>query len=333
MHRQANGRGPVRRTVLTAGLGLFAAVASGCGLRLDRDPAMPELSPVDVLRDAVARSFAATTADGVAAEAIAVLSAAVGPPWDPPDGLAEPVAPPNPDPGPLTAAEGLADAARRVVDASPQLGRGTGPTGVVLADVAVGALLHLDAVDAEAAAAIRADIAPAMRAALDAVEADAAGAAAATPPAPGASADGRADGEDEHPLVGLVTASHIAEYAYERAAVHLPEDSAARRGAHARLDGLSGVAAIAPTLADGVTVPSNRPAWELDPRPEDAATALAALRAAEDALLAQVWRARGSIPPAVLLSWSDDSARARERADGFQDLRFEVGRRRPEEDG
>lgn len=331
MHRQASVRGPVRRTVLTAGLGLLAAVASGCGIRLDRDPMMPELSPVDVLRDALARSFAATTADGVAADAIAVFSAAVGPPWDPPDGLAEPVAPPNPDPGPLTAAEGLADAARRVVDASPRLGRGTGPTGVVLVDVAVGALLHLDTVDPEAAAAIRGNVAPAMRTALDAVEADAAGAAHSTPPAPGAPADEGADEEGEHPLVGLVAASHIAEYAYERAAVHLPEESAARRGAHARLDGLSGIAAIAPTLAGGVTVPSNRPAWELEPRPDDAATALAALRSAEDALLAQMWRARGSIPPAVLLSWSDDSARARERADGFQDLRFEVGRRR--EDG
>lgn len=294
---------------------------------------MPDLSPVDVLRDAVARTFAATTADGRAADAITVFSEAVGPPWDPPDGLAEPVAAPNPDPEPLTAAEGLADAARRVVAASPRLGRGTGPTGVVLADVAAGALLHLEELDAEAAGAIRGALADAVRTALDAVAAGRTASASAGDGA--ASADERADdgGEGEHPLVGLITASHIAEYAYERAAVHLPGDSAARQGAHARLDDLSGIAAIAPTLAPGVPVPSSRPAWELDPRPDDAPTALAALRAAEDALLEQVWRARGSLPPAVLLSWVDGSARARDRADGFQDLRFEVGRRRPEEDG
>ncbi len=320
----------MRRTVLAAALGLAAIGASGCGIRLDRDPSMPDLSPVDTLRDAVARTLAATSADDGPAEAIAAFTAAVGPPWNPPDGLAEPVAPPNPDPGPLSAADGLADAARRIVDAAPGLGRGTDLTGVVLADVAAGALLHLDGLDAEAAAEIRGDLADAVRTALDEGVADDAATAAPVGPEGDATAD---DGEDAHPLVALITASHIAEYAYERASAHLPTDSSARRESHARLDRLSAIMAIAPTLADGVTVPSSPPAWELTARPEDAQTALETLRTAEDALVDALWTARGAIPPAVLLSWMDDSARARRRADGVQDLRFEVAQRAPEEDG
>lgn len=315
--------------MLAAALGLFAAGAAGCGIRLDRDPQMPDLSPVDTLRDAVARTLAATTADDGPADAISAFAEAVGPPWNPPDDLAEPVAPPNPDPAPLSAADGLADAARRFVDAAPALGRGTDLTAVVLADVAAGALLHLSDLDPEAARAIRGDLADAVRTALDEVT-DRAGTGAPVDPGGHSSA---ADGDAAHPLAALITSSHIAEYVYERAAVHLAADSPARQESHSRIDGLSGITAIAPTLADDVTVPSSPPAWELGDRPEDAQTALAAIRDAEDALVEQLWSARSAVPPAVFLSWLDDSARARSRADGFQDLRFEVAQRSPEEDG
>lgn len=294
---------------------------------------MPDLSPVDVLRDAVARTLVATTTDAGPADAIAAFTEAVGPPWTPPDGLAEPVAPPNPDPSPLSAAEGLADVARRFVDAAPQLGRGTDLTAVVLADVAAGALLHLHDLDAEAAASIRGDLADAMRTALDDELTDDSGGGAPVDTDGHASADAGEDGDSEHPLAALITASHIAEYVYERASVHLPADSPARQASHSRIDRLSGITAIAPTLADDVTVPSSSPAWELRERPEDAETALTAIRDAEDALIEQLWTARRAVPPAVFLSWLDDSARARRRADGFQHLRFEVDQRSPEEDG
>lgn len=316
--------------MLAAAFGLFAAGAAGCGIRLDRDPQMPDLSPADTLRDAVARTLAATMADDGPADAIDVFVEAVGPPWDPPDGLAEPVAPPNPDPAPLSAADGLADAPRLFVDAAPVLGRGTDLTVVVLADVAAGALLHLDDLDPEAAGSIRGDLADAVRTALDDALIGQAGAGAPVDPDGHPSA---AEGDDAHPLTALITASHIAEYVYERASVHLAADSPARQGSHSRIDGLSGIMAIAPTLADDVTVPSSPPAWELGERPEDAQTALAAIRGAEDALVEQLWSARSAVPPAVFLSWLDDSARARRRADGFQDLRFEVAQRSPEEDG
>ena len=316
--------------MLAAALGLVTAGAAGCGIRLDRDPRMPALSPVDTLRDAVARTLAATTADEGIAVAISAFAEAVGPPWNPPDGLAEPVAPPNPDPAPFSAADGLADAARRFVAAAPALGRGTGPTAVVLADVAAGALLHLGDLDPEAADSIRGDLADAVRTALDEDLTDQAGSGAPVDPDAHPSA---AEGDGEHPLADLITASHIAEYVYERASVHLAVDSPARKESHSRTAGLSGIMAIAPTLADDVTVPSSPPAWQLGERPEDATTALAAIRSAEDALVARLWSARSAVPPAVFLSWLDDSARARRRADGFQDLRFEVAQRSQEEDG
>ena len=291
---------------------------------------MPDLSPVDMLRDAVSRTLAAITTDDGQADAIAAFAEAVGPPWNPPDGLAEPVAPPNPDPSPRSAAEGLADVAERFVDAAPQLGRGTDLTAVILADVAAGALLHLSDLDPEAAASIRGGLSDAVRAALDDELTDGAGTGTPSDPDGHPSAG---DGDDEHPLVALITASHIAEYVYERASVHLPSDSPARRESHPRIDRLSGITAIAPTLANDVAVPSSPPAWELSERPDDARTALAAIRDAEDALVEQLWRARSTVPPAVFLSWLDDSALARRRADGFQDLRFEVTQRSPEEDG
>ncbi|SMY11305.1 hypothetical protein BJEO58_00890 [Brevibacterium jeotgali] len=316
--------------MLAAAFGLVTAGAAGCGIRLDRDPQMPDLSPVDTLRDAVARTLAATTADEGTADAISAFAAAVGPPWNPPEGLAEPVAPPNPDPAPFAAAEGLADAARRFVAAAPALGRRTGLTAVVLADVAAGALLHLSDLDPEAAGSIRGELADAVRTALDVGLTDQAGSGA--PVDPGAHPS-PAERDEAHPLAALITASHIAEYVYERASVHLAADSPARRESHARIAGLRGIMAIAPTLADDVTVPSSAPAWKLGERPDDGPTALAAIRGAEDALVERLWSARSAVPPAVFLSWLDDSARARRRADGFQDLRFEVAQRSPEEDG
>ncbi|MGO1450917.1 hypothetical protein BSP109_00729 [Brevibacterium sp. Mu109] len=316
--------------MLVAALGLVSAGATGCGIRLDRDPRMPDLSPVDVLRDAVARTLAATEADDEAADAITAFAAAVGPPWNPPEGLAEPVPPPNPEPSPLTAADGLADAARRFVDASPGLGRGTDLTAVVLADVAAGALLHLSDLDPEAAGSIRDDLAGAVRTALDGGRTD--GDATGAPVDPSGSSSA-ADGAGVHPLVALITAAHIAEYVYERASVHLPADAPARQESHSRIAGLSGITAIAPSLAENVSVPSSSPAWDVAEPPEDAQTALAAIRDAEDSLVGRLWSARSTVPPAVFLSWLDDSARARRRADGFQDLRFEVTQRTPEEDG
>ena len=213
--------------------------------------------------------------------------------------------PPNPEPSPLTAADGLADAARRFVDASPGLGRGTDLTAVVLADVAAGALLHLSDLDPEAAGSIRDDLAGAVRTALDGGRTD--GDATGAPVDPSGSSSA-ADGAGVHPLVALITAAHIAEYVYERASVHLPADAPARQESHSRIAGLSGITAIAPSLAENVSVPSSSPAWDVAEPPEDAQTALAAIRDAEDSLVGRLWSARSTVPPAVFLSSLNDSA-------------------------
>lgn len=350
MRRQGSVRGPVRRTVLTAAIGLLTAGVAGCGLRLDRDPQMPALSPVDVLRDAVARTLAATETDDGTAAAIRAFAEAVGPPWNPPAGLDEPVDAPNPDPPATSPTDGLVDVAGRIVDASTSLGPGTDPTFAVLADVAVGALLHIDALDAEAAAAIRSDLADAMREVLDrdepqddaadGEEPDEARPDDEAPPEDGArpAGDGTTapagEGADgEHPLAALITACYTGVYAYERAAVHLPDDDEARLSAHARIDRLHAMTATAAALEEDMTVPSDRPAWELPVSPRDGSTARESLRIAEDGLVAALADAQGSVPPAVFLSWLDDSGRARRRAEGSQDLRLTVVPRSDEEDG
>ncbi|WP_198393659.1 hypothetical protein [Brevibacterium yomogidense] len=347
MRRQGSVRGPVRRTVLTAAIGLLAAGAAGCGLRLDRDPQMPALSPVDVLRDAVARILAATQTDDGTAAAIRAFAEAVGPPWNPPAHLDEPVEAPNPDPPAASLTEGLVDLTERIVDASTSLGPGTDPTFAVLADVAVGSLLLLDSHDAEAAAAIRSDLAAAMREVLDGdgslvdgTEGSGTGSDGADSGASGGAWPAgnvtvpEHEGDDvAHPLTALITACYTGVYAYERAAVHLPDDDEARRSAHTRIDRLHAMTATAATLEEDVAVPSDRPAWELPVSPRDGSTAREALRIAEDGLVAVLADAQGSVPPAVFLSWLDDSGRARRRAEGSQDLRLTVVPRSDEEDG
>jgi hypothetical protein len=242
MRRETAPDGPVRRTVLAGALGLAAAALTGCGIRLDRDPAMPELAADDLLRDAVARSLAAIEADTAPAavgDAVTTFIGAVGPPWNPPAGLDEPVAPPHPDPAPLDATAGLADVARRVAEGLAGLGTTTSATAAVLLDVTAGALLHLDGLDADTAAEVRSALAEGLATAVQAAEE-----AAQSPTAEAAAGDRRTedaqpdDGDraegsataDSTPAAALITACYAAEYAYERAAVHLPDDDPARSG-------------------------------------------------------------------------------------------------------
>lgn len=364
MRRQGSVRGPVRRTVLTAAIGLLSAGIAGCGLRLDRDPQLPALSPVDVLRDAVARSLAAVQTDASAsaggdtrtddgiADAIHVFAEAVGPPWEPPADLAEPAAPPNPDPSPMAPIESLTDVARRIVLAARGLDTGSGPTFVVLADVAVGALLRVDSVDTDAAGAIRADLRDAVREVLGgsgSVEGQAEEQAGGGSDSDDASGSDRGEGVDgeandaedasraaadarDRPLAALITACYAGVYAYERGSVQLPVDDPARQSAHVRIGQLHAITAVAATLGD-VDVPSNRPAWDLPVVPHDAASAREALRIAEDGLVEALATAQDVVPPIALLSWLDDSGRARRRAEGAQDLRFTVVPGSHEEDG
>ncbi|GAA2103299.1 hypothetical protein [Brevibacterium salitolerans] len=338
--------GPPRRTVLAAalaGTGLLVAATSGCGLRLDRDPEMPALGPADVLRDAVARILAAAGAgDGTdpagdassPAAALRVFAAAVGPPWNPPEGLRSPVPAPNPDPAPLKPAAALEALITRIASDAPELpfvslaAEGADPeeepsaehadTFAVLADVSAGALLRLYRADADAA-----------RAAADRIR-DSAEAALASLPRPadgvGAEASGSEQAETDLAAAGLaslVTAAYQAEYAYERAAVHLREDSPAAAGARERITALAAVAAQASALMAPAAPPADSPAWELRTPPRDHASALTVLLEAEDGLAAALHAARAQTPPPVLLDWLTDSTLARAAAGGGQDLRWD----------
>jgi hypothetical protein len=249
--------------------------------------------------------------------AVQAFAEAVGPPWNPPEDLAEPVDPPHTDPPPTDAAAGLADVARLVADAAGGSDASTSPVLAVLLDVAAGALLHLDDLDGEAAGQIRADLADSLAALLE--EADDEAASTSATPSDEASPTGEASS-----LEDLATACYAAEYAYERAAVHLTGEDPARSGASGRIARLQGIVAALGTLAPGVALPSDRPAWDLPEDPHDAATARSAMQSAEDHLAAVLLDARGAVPPAAFAVWLDDSARARSRAQGPQDLRFEV---------
>lgn len=350
--------GPVRRSVLTGAVGaagLAVLALTGCGIRLDRDPALPELTPSDLLRDAVARALAAIrpTEDAGVRAAVDAFAEAVGPPWNPPEDLASPVPAPHTDPPPVDAAAGLADVAGQVIAGVVGLGATTDATAAVLADVTAGALLHLDALDAEAAVTLRTDLAEAQRTVLarlegrgdgaradgssapptgagaqDAAGTDDADGARVTSPGAAGAGDHGADGEDgagtAEPLAALLTACASTQYAYERALVHLDPEDPAQAGGAARLRRLQGIIAAGPLLDPALSVPHDRPAWGLPVDPRDAATAREALQAAEDSVAAGLLAARAALPPAALLAWLDDSARARSRAAGPQDLRFEV---------
>lgn len=335
--------GPVRRSVLTGAVGaagLAVLALTGCGIRLDRDPALPELTPSDLLRDAVARALAAIrpTEDAGVRAAVDAFAEAVGPPWNPPEDLASPVPAPHTDPPPVDAPAGLADVAGQVIAGVVGLGATTDATAAVLADVTAGALLHLDALDAEAAVTLRTDLAEAQRTVLARLEGRGDGARAdgsSAPPTgagePDAAGTDDADGADAEdgagtaePLAALLTACASTQYAYERALVHLDPEDPARAGGAARLRRLQGIIAAGPLLDPALPVPHDRPAWGLPVDPRDAATAREALQAAEDSVAAGLLAARASLPPAALLAWLDDSARARSRAAGPQDLRFEV---------
>lgn len=330
MRRTTAADGPVRRTVLAGALGLTAALLTGCGIRLDRDPALPELSPDDLLRDAVARALAAIDPEAGAGasdpvrQAVQTFAEAVGPPWNPPADLAEPVDPPHTDPPPTDAATGLADVARLVaeaVGAADGSAASTPPVLVVLLDVTAGALLHLDDLDADAAGQIRSSLADSLAALLEEADDESAGPSAS---ATGTAADGATPAEGASPLEALATACYAAEYAYERAAVHLTGDDPARSGTSGRIARLQGIVAALGALAPGTALPSDRPAWDLPEDPHDAATARTVLQSAEDHLVAVLLDAQASVPPAAFAVWLDDSARARSRAEGPQDLRFEV---------
>ena len=203
-----------------------------------------------------------------------------------------------------------------------------------------GALLHLDGLDADTAAEVRSALADGLTTAVQTAEE-----AAQSPTAEAAAGDRRTDDSQPDdgdratgpatdaptPAAALVTACYAAEYAYERAAVHLPDDDPARSGTAGRVGRLQGVVAAVGALVPDSPTPSDRPAWDLPEDPHDAETARAAMRSAEDAVAASLLGARGSLPPAAFAAWLDDSARARSQAGGAQDLRFEVDQQTQED--
>ncbi len=332
---------PTRRAVLASGLlaatALLVAGTSGCGLRLDRDPRLPALSAADVLRDAVARTLAAAepASEPAVRTGLEAFAAAVGPPWNPPGDLRTPAPAPNPDPSPLAPLEALAEAVGLIARTLPDLPSGAAAEAsadgdrerraaardadalAVLADVAAGALLHVRRGDAAAAAALTAEIEDAAAEVLRSLDS---GRSAAEDEEDRA---GESTGEDSPAgvLAGLVTAARQAEYAYERAAVHLGTDSPARAGAAARIASAASLAAQAGILMLPLSPPADRAAWELGTRPHDHDSALLVLQKAEDGIAAALLTARAQLPPAALLHWLTDTAAARERAGGPQDLR------------
>lgn len=315
----ARTRRGVLRAVLAAGaLGALAPL-SGCGLRLDRDPELPELSPADVLRDRIARILAAVEiSDDTGLEVVATLSEALGAPWNPPDGLKTPAPTPSP-----AEAQPLADAldacAAEALAAEEAL---TGELAGTLIDVVSGALIALSGLDAGRAQERRAELAAAADAALLSVV-DASPSASADPTEE-AAADSQPTDSPDDGLGALVTACRQGAYAYERAAVHHDPDSPVRAAARARIDALDSLAAVGDELlvASGRPSVADRPAWDLAVEPVDAATALECSRTAEDALASAVLAALPDIPGIAALRWLADSGFARAAADGRQLLRF-----------
>ncbi|WP_146000586.1 hypothetical protein [Brevibacterium ihuae] len=108
---------PSRRAVLGLGVVGTSLVLSGCGLRLDVPPAVPEPDALDSLRNDVARILSATEPPAAGSAELDELRAAVGPVWAPPTELVTPTA--TPTPVSFDFADGTAAAVERFAEGLP----------------------------------------------------------------------------------------------------------------------------------------------------------------------------------------------------------------------
>lgn len=268
------GTGITRRTVIGGAAALLVTLA-GCGLRLDRDPEVPELSTADEVRNTVARILARTEAEGADAEVVDALAAAVGPEWAPPTELITPT--PTSGPDAYSGPDGLFAAAEAIVTQFDDLDS----MHAVLADVAVGAVLHLqqsgdDRVD---------ELLQTMsEVPADRPEADPSAGPGEDSEAP-AEEDGEADPQQQA-LTTFAVACYQASYSYERAAALVGDDDPTRTVLTTRITELDVAADLAnERLADrGFAAAENRPAWQVDPDPAEAGAQTAGA-AYEDALV------------------------------------------------
>ncbi|GAA4395605.1 hypothetical protein [Brevibacterium pityocampae] len=333
-----------RRAVL--GLGLLGALGglTACSLRLDVPPDVPTPAALDALRNDVARMLAATeapTGGGDPAD-LDALRAAAGPEWAPPSELVTPTSSPTPES--YGFADGLSAVTELVLDRLPEVIGGpagqadsAGGRGLAaLVDIAVGAVLALAPADSERAAALGRRLAALPENAPD-------------PAGPGAGAaapSGSADAEDPEPddggpepdgdpsatpaapgLEGFVRACYQAAYGYERLAVLHDAEDAYGEFARARITRLDDAAIQGNELREtaGLAAVGNEPAWQLDPAPVDAESALRTATAVED-LVAAAALGLFETPGAEYLGTAQlwMSADARARAGQRQLLRYRI---------
>ncbi|MBD8019601.1 hypothetical protein [Brevibacterium gallinarum] len=306
----------ISRRTLIGGAAALVLALSGCGLRLDRDPEVPALSTADEVRNTVARILARTEADGTDAEVVDTLAAAVGPEWAPPSELVTPTHTSGPDS--YTYADGLHAAAEAIVTHFDDLDS----MRAVLADVAVGAVLHLQQAGDDRAEALLETI--------RAVPADRPDTDAGASPSDG-SATPAGEDEDADPqqqaLTAFAEACYQGSYAYERTAVLVPADAPARQMMRTRITELDVAADLAnERLADaGHPAAENRPAWQIDPDPASAGAETAGA-AYEDALITRIQPLFGDDVQAPRLGLASlwQSASARAQLGQLQTLRFDI---------
>lgn len=254
-----------RRTFLT--LSAVVAATSGCGLRVDRDPKLPTLSPTDTVRNTVARILTNTTADGDQANVRDDLLTAVGPVWSAPSELA--TAAPSPEPA-RSYKDALNQVVTTVTGAFPTL---VGPTSAVLADVAVGAALVLERDFDEST------VAQAFAEGHEGQGAQSSGNSSGNSAGNnGAENNGAEAGAPEGAtepgaaLGAFMTACFQGEYAYERLAVKTDAESGYGTFVRGRIDAIATASESARAFATelGVTdLPANKPAWQLPSSPDN----------------------------------------------------------------
>ncbi len=300
-----------RRSVLIVGAaGAGLSLLSGCGLRIDAPPEVPELDASAELRNRIARILASTNvADGdpaTAGEDLQKFRDAIGPVWAPPTELA--TSPPPTEQGRtyIQAAEAVSTA---VFDALADLGSGLIP---VLVDVATGCALTAGTVDG----AIRDGADGRLRDAFAAVDGDAtpsptaeAGDAAGTPSAPAAAEWNT-----------ILDQARAAAYGYERLAVRFDRQSPERAEAVARLESLGSLAGEMLERLGKEDAQPDTPAWQLDPSPTDPESAGQLALNLEDAVAAALLPWLQTDPQAALRVW--ESARTRAVFAAPQALRY-----------
>ncbi len=304
----------ISRRTFIGGAAALALALSGCGLRLDRDPEVPALSIADEVRNTVARILARTEADGTDAEVVDALAAAVGPEWAPPSELVTPT--PTSGPDSYTYADGLHAAAEAIITRFDDLDS----MRAVLADVAVGAVLHLQQAGDDRAEALLETI--------RAVPADRPEAASAeASPTEGDTPAGEEADPQRQALTAFAEACYQGSYAYERTAVLVPADAPARQMMRTRITELDVAADLAnERLADaGHPAAENRPAWQIDPDPASAGAETAGA-AYEDALITRIQPLFGDDVQAPRLGLASlwQSASARAQLGQLQTLRFDI---------